>query len=171
MKNPFRKLADAVRVLARGGRDDDGVLKPGDPLPVVAQRNHDGVPVDLHGSDDGWLLVYFYPKADTPGCTRQACSLRDAFAELVALGVRVVGVSSDAPAAQKAFREKHRLPFELLADEDGRVMAAFGVPRVLGFAIRQAFLFKDGILVWRDLSASTARQADDVRAAIAGQPV
>ena len=110
--------------------------------------------------------MYFYPKADTGGCTAQGCSLRDAYADLTAQGVKVVGVSTDAVAAQKAFREKNRFPFPLLADTDKKVTAAFGVPTTLGFASRQAFLFKDGKLVWRDLKASTAQQAADVLAAL-----
>jgi thioredoxin-dependent peroxiredoxin len=142
-------------------------LSEGAPLPDASQLNHEGKPLDLSTTGaSGWLLVYFYPKADTPGCTRQACSLRDAFTALTAKGVKVIGVSNDSPESQKAFREKFRLPFDLLADEDGTVTKAFGVPTTLGFTKRQAFLFKDGKLVWRDLSASTDRQAADVLKAI-----
>ncbi len=72
--------------------------------------------------------------------------------------------------AQKAFKEKYKLPFDLLADEDAAVVTAFGVPKTMGFAKRQAFLFKDGKLVWRDLSASTEQQAADVLKVISGQP-
>ena len=114
----------------------------------------------------GFTLVYFYPKADTPGCTKQACSLRDAYARLTETGVHVIGVSSDDSAAQKKFEQKYKLPFTLIADTDKKVMDAFGVPHTLGFATRQAFLVKDGKIVWRDLSASTAEQAADVMAAI-----
>lgn len=114
----------------------------------------------------GFTLVYFYPKADTPGCTKQACSLRDAYAKLADIGVQVIGVSSDDVAAQKKFEEKYRLPFTLVADTDKKVMDAFGVPHTLGFASRQAFLVQNGKIVWRDLSASTAEQAADVMAAI-----
>jgi thioredoxin-dependent peroxiredoxin len=135
----------------------------GDPAPDAASRDQDGQPVrlaELYG--DGFALVYFYPKADTPGCTAQACSLRDGFAELQERGVHVIGVSSDSPAAQKRFREKYRLPFTLLADEDHDVARAFGVRLLLGMTHRQAFLIKDGRVVWRDLSASTREQARDV---------
>ena len=114
----------------------------------------------------GFTLVYFYPKADTPGCTKQACSLRDAYTKLADIGVQVIGVSSDDVAAQKKFEEKYRLPFTLVADTDKKVMDAFGVPHTLGFASRQAFLVQNGKIVWRDLSASTAEQAADVMAAI-----
>jgi len=136
-------------------------------LPSVSVVDQDGSTIDLAAlGAKGWTLVYFYPKADTPGCTKQACSLRDAFSTLDAKGVRVFGVSSDDPEAQKAFQEKYKLPFTLLADTEKKVMDAFGVPHTAGFAKRQAFLFKDGVLVWRDLTASTEQQAADVLAAI-----
>lgn len=144
-----------------------------DPLPVganaplVSASNQDGQTVvlgDLYAK--GTTLVYFYPKADTPGCTAEACSLRDAFVDLQKLGVQVVGVSTDSVAAQKKFQEKYRLPFTLLADTDKKIAAAFGVPTTLGFASRQSFLIKGGKIVWRDLKASTKQQADDVIAAL-----
>jgi peroxiredoxin Q/BCP len=138
-------------------------LAIGAKLPVVSQKNQDEVPIALADVEaSGWLLVYFYPKADTPGCTKQACSLRDAFAMLTEKGLKVLGVSNDSPKSQKAFREKYQLPFDLLADEDATIVKAFGVPTTMGFAKRQAFLFKNGTLVWLDLSASTDQQAADV---------
>jgi thioredoxin-dependent peroxiredoxin len=132
-------------------------------LPAVSQKNQDGETVKLAVvGAKGYLLVYFYPKADTPGCTKQACSLRDSYEKLTEKGVKVIGVSVDSVKAQKAFKEKYELPFDLLADEDSTVVTAFGVPKTMGFAKRQAFLFKDGKLVWRDLTASTEQQAADV---------
>ena len=143
-------------------------------LPVALERENAQAQLrEVMGATDvakaageGFALVYFYPKADTAGCTKQACSLRDAYATLGEKGMRVFGVSSDGVAAQKAFQEKYKLPFTLLADSDKKVIEAFGVPTRLGFASRQAFLFRDGKLVWRDLSASTEQQAADVLAAI-----
>ena len=132
-------------------------------VPSVSQKNQDGVEINLaQAGSSGYLLVYFYPKADTPGCTKQACSLRDAYAKLTDKGVKIFGVSGDGVKAQKAFKEKYQLPFDLLADESGAITDAFGVPKRMGFAKRQAFLFKDGKLVWRDLEASTDQQASDV---------
>ena len=72
------------------------------------------------------VLVYFYPKADTPGCTKQACNVRDARADLAALGVDVIGISPDAPGKQKKFDEKHSLGFPLLSDHDNAVAKAYG---------------------------------------------
>ncbi|MEI6561517.1 MAG: peroxiredoxin [Verrucomicrobiota bacterium] len=134
-------------------------------VPDVTGIDQDGKSIALKEvAAKGYVLVYFYPKADTPGCTAQACSLRDAYAELQQKGVRVLGVSADTPEAQRQFKEKYHLPFELIADKEGKVIDAFGVPRipVIGLASRQAFLFRDGVLVWRDLKASTKQQAADV---------
>ncbi|QQR72181.1 MAG: peroxiredoxin [Holophagales bacterium] len=142
-------------------------LDLGASLPDVTAPDQDGKAIQLaEAAGKGFTLVYFYPKADTPGCTKQACSLRDAYAQLGEKGVRVFGVSTDDVAAQKAFQLKYKLPFELLADSDKKVTAAFGVPTTAGYAKRQAFLFKDGKLVWRDLAASTEKQAADVLEAI-----
>ncbi|MEO8614499.1 MAG: peroxiredoxin [Luteolibacter sp.] len=138
-------------------------LDVGAALPTVEQKNQDDHAVKLaEVGSAGYLLVYFYPKADTPGCTKQACSLRDSYVSLTDKGVRILGVSMDKVPAQKAFKEKYKLPFDLLADSDGIVVKAFGVPNAMGFSKRQAFLFKDGKLVWRDLSAATDKQAEDV---------
>lgn len=165
-KLPLMKPLSRILTALAGGALAASAAEPlaeGAPIPAATQVNQDGNPVDLARTGaTGWLLVYFYPKADTPGCTKQACSLRDAFADLSAKGVKVLGVSTDAPKAQKAFKAKYSLPFDLLADENSAITKAFGVPTTLGFAKRQAFLFKDGKLVWRDLAASTSEQAADV---------
>ena len=114
----------------------------------------------------GFTLVYFFPKADTPGCTAQGCSLRDAYEDLAKHGVTVIGVSTDTVAAQKEFKEKYHFPFTLVADADKKVMHAFGQDGIM-FASRQAFLIdKSGKVVWRDLKASTKKQAEDVLAAL-----
>jgi peroxiredoxin Q/BCP len=138
-------------------------IEVGAALPSVEQKNQDNHAVKFtEAGKSGYLLVYFYPKADTPGCTKQACSLRDSYAALTDKGVKILGVSMDKVPAQKAFKDKYKLPFDLIADPDGVVVNAFGVPNAMGFSKRQAFLFKDGKLVWRDLSAATDKQAEDV---------
>jgi peroxiredoxin Q/BCP len=138
-------------------------LEVGSSAPDVLARDEHGNGLhlgDLYGPR--FTLVYFYPKADTSGCTAQACSLRDGFAELQAQGVRVIGVSADRPEAQLRFKEKHHLPFTLLADTDHLVARAFGVRLVLGMTTRRSYLIKDRRVVWRDLSASTRAQTQDV---------
>jgi peroxiredoxin Q/BCP len=161
-------LAGSYIASALGGRSVAAELDLGADLPAVSVPDQDGQLVDLKKEGGGGMtLVYFYPKADTPGCTKQACSLRDSYAVLQERGVRIFGVSGDDSAAQKAFEIKYRLPFRLLADSEKKVMDAFGVPHTGSFASRQAFLFKDGKMVWRDLTASTAEQAKDVLEALA----
>jgi len=136
------------------------------PAPDVTGINQDGKTVafkDVYAK--GPTVVFFYPKANTPGCTKQACSLRDAFADLTKEGVQILGVSTDKPEAQKKFITDHTLPFDLIADPEGKVLEAFGVARMpaIGLATRQCFLIKGDKIVWHDAKASTADQAADIR--------
>lgn len=135
--------------------------------PAIEVTNEMGETMDLAGIyADNTVLVYFYPKADTPGCTNQACNLRDSFAELEKAGITVLGASRDDVDAQRAFKEKYGLPFHLVADTEGKLADGFGVNRTLGlFTARQSFLVRDGIVVWRDTSATPATQAADALAA------
>jgi peroxiredoxin Q/BCP len=114
----------------------------------------------------GMTLVYFYPKADTPGCTAQACGLRDSHAQLERLGVHVLGVSGDSAPAQRQFQTRHNLPFTLVADTDKKLMDAFGVPHFFSAPKRQSFLIRNGKIVWRDLSAKTKDHVADVLEAL-----
>lgn len=143
-------------------------LKAGDAAPAVTGVTETGAKLDFASVyQNGYTLVYFYPKADTPGCTKQGCSLRDSYEELTKKGVTVIGVSHDDVAAQKAFKEKYHLPFTLIADTDGGVVKAFGVPTIpmSSLASRQAYLIdKNGKIVWADYKASTEKQAQDVLA-------
>ena len=144
--------------------------------PAVSSVTDTGATLDLAAVyPKGYTLVYFFPKADTPGCTAEGCSLRDAYQDLVDKGVTVIGVSTDDVPAQKAFKEKYHFPFTLLADHDQAVIKAFGVPTMTvpamgALAHRQSFLInKDGKIVWRDLKASTKQQAADVLKALKEQ--
>jgi peroxiredoxin Q/BCP len=101
-------------------------LGPGDPAPDFTLLNQQGEKVKLADFQGRKVLVYFYPKADTPGCARQACSIRDAREELADLGLAVVGLSPDPPARQLKFDAKYGLAFPLLADEGHRVAEAYG---------------------------------------------
>jgi len=101
-------------------------LNQGDAAPEFQLLDQHGKTVSLADFGGGKLLVYFYPRADTPGCTRQACSIRDAREELRDLGLAVVGISPDQPAKQQKFDDKYNLFFPLLADSDHRVAAAYG---------------------------------------------
>jgi peroxiredoxin Q/BCP len=136
----------------------------GKPAPRITARDQDGKQVDFGALyDQGTVLVFFYPKANTPGCTAQACSLRDAYEDLSDAGVTIVGVSTDKAEKQQQFKSQHRLPFALIPDEDKTVIKAFGVPTFFGFSKRQAFLIQKGIVVWYDKSASTSQQAADIK--------
>ncbi len=138
-------------------------LAVGAKLPAVTCNDQDGHSVDLaQAGAKGYLLVYFYPKASTPGCTKQGCSLRDAWSQLQKQSVRVFGVSTDNESSQKQFKEEQSFPFPLLADKDKKVTEAFGVKNLVGMASRSAFLFKDGVCVWVDPKGSTSDQAEQV---------
>lgn len=115
-----------------------------------------------------YVVVYFYPKASTGGCTKQGCSLRDAYPDLTKLGVTVVGVSTDTVAEQKQFADAQKFPFTLLADKEGKVVDAFKVQKnAKGMATRQAFIVKNGKVVWHDPKGATDTQAAEIQAALA----
>lgn len=137
--------------------------------PDVESVDQDGKTVKLSEvyKANPFVIVYFYPKADTPGCTKQGCSLRDANADLAKLGAKVIGVSADTAEAQKKFAEKYTFPFTLLADKEGKVIDAFKVEkRANGMASRQCFIIKDGMVVWHDPKGATETQAAEVQAAL-----
>ena len=131
--------------------------------PKISGLNHQGQSVDLGAElQSGTTLVFFYPMAMTPGCTKQACSLRDHWTRLQERSLKVYGISSDSVESQQKFLNRHNFPFPLIADADKRIAKAFGKSRWS----RHAYLFHDGKLVWRDTSASTSQQADDVLKAL-----
>jgi peroxiredoxin Q/BCP len=101
-------------------------LNLGDKAPKLKLFDQDEKEVTLEDYQGKKVLVYFYPKADTPGCTKQACNVRDAKEELADLGVDVIGISPDAPGKQKKFADKYDLGFTLLSDQDNKVAKAFG---------------------------------------------
>ncbi len=117
-------------------------LEPGTAAPDVSAPNQDGKLVKLSDFKGSPVLLFFYPKDDTPGCTKEACALRDAYTKYQKQGIVILGVSKQDPASHKAFIEKHKLPFDLLADEDGSVAKAFDVKRVplFGWFKRQSVL-------------------------------
>ena len=104
-------------------------LKVGDQVPAFQLQNQDGEIISIQdyiGKQN--LVIYFYPKDDTPGCTKQACSFRDQYEEFNDLNAEVFGISSQSVSSHKEFAEKHRLNFNLLCDKDNQVRKLFGVP-------------------------------------------
>ncbi len=102
-------------------------LKPGDVAPDFELPSDSGERVRLRDFRGKRVVLYFYPKDDTPGCTTEACSFRDAWTEIQKRGIVVLGVSKDSPRSHVRFKEKYSLPFTLLSDEDHAVADAYGV--------------------------------------------
>ncbi|MGB5248987.1 MAG: peroxiredoxin [Gammaproteobacteria bacterium] len=147
------------------------MLKKGDPAPAFDLADQDGERVTLSGLlEDGPLLLYFYPADFTPGCTKEACEIRDMHEDISDVGIRVVGVSPQDEASHTRFRKRHSLPFTLLADPDKAAVKAYGVDGPLGISVRRAtFLINtDGVIedvVLADLLIG--RHSDFIRQAVA----
>lgn len=108
-------------------------VKPGEKAPDFTLPDQSGNEVslsDFHGKKS--VVLYFYPKDDTPGCTRESCAFRDAYEDLTDAGAEVIGVSSDSPESHRKFAERRRLPFSLLSDRGGKVREKYGVPSTMG---------------------------------------
>lgn len=102
-------------------------IQEGDKAPNFSAKDQDGHVHELNDYKGKKLVVFFYPKANTPGCTKEACNLRDNYEALQNKGYELLGVSADSPKKQQNFKEKYSLPFPLLADENKEVIKAFGV--------------------------------------------
>jgi peroxiredoxin Q/BCP len=108
--------------------------------PDFAATASDGTQIQLSKLYGKPVVVYFYPKDETPGCTAEACSFRDAWSALRAKGVVLIGVSADTDESHKAFAKNHNLPFLLVSDPNGAIAAQFGVPMDAGFIARESFV-------------------------------
>lgn len=144
-------------------------LKVGDKAPSVKVKNHMGKVLNTAKLyEKGPVVVYFYPRSFTGGCTKQACNIRDNWDSLKDAGVTVIGVSDDPVAKQKEFVEEYSLPFLLVGDEDHTLGKGFGVAQNQnGAYARQTFLVKDGKVAWVDLKASPVTQTQDILDALA----
>jgi peroxiredoxin Q/BCP len=132
-------LVMAFSQMARAGE----LPKVGEAAPDFSLPDQNGVMRSLKEFSGKWLVLYFYPKDDTPGCTQEACAFRDDLHKLEALGAQVVGVSVDDGKSHAEFAQKYHLPFPLLADSDKQVATRYGVLMNLGFmkfAKRYTFL-------------------------------
>lgn len=128
--------------------DSDGV-KVGQAAPSFKLKTQDGQLFDLASRHAiGWTVLYFYPKAGTPGCTAQACAYRDGLKSIQQQNAEVYGISTDKVSDLKAFHEQHQLSFNLLSDDDGKVTSRYGVKiPLLNIAKRWTFIIDPDLVV------------------------
>jgi peroxiredoxin Q/BCP len=149
------------------------VLKAGDKAPDFTLPDQDGRPTQLSALlTEGPVLLYFYPADFTPGCTKEACDIRDMHDDISDVGIRVIGISPQGEDSHTRFRKRHRLPFTLLADSDKTVVKDFGVDGPLGIGVRRAtfFIREDGRIddvVVADLRIG--KHGDFIRQAVASR--
>jgi thioredoxin-dependent peroxiredoxin len=140
--------------------------KIGDKAPDFNLPNAKNEMVSLASFKGDWIVLYFYPKDDTPGCTKEACTFRDDLHKLEKLGAKVVGISVDDGASHAEFAKKYNLPFPLLSDKDGAVASQYGALTNLFFmkmAKRYTFLISpDGVLQKTYLSVDTSRHSQQI---------
>lgn len=142
-----------------------GVGEPAPDFSAPDQTGRTRTLAELRGRP---IVLYFYPRDATPGCTREACAFRDAWERLQAAGAAVVGVSTDDVESHRAFAREHHLPFPLLADVDSRILHAYGVSSTMGMAQRVTFIIgRDGRVarVWPEVDPGV--HATEVLAALA----
>lgn len=138
------------------------MISPNTEAPDFLLPDQDGVSVSLATAQGKWLLLYFYPKDDTPGCTQQACLLRDNWEEFQSLPVIVWGVSADSPAKHKKFIAKYNLPFRLLSDESHQMLQTYGVWQEKKFMGRRYMgILRTSVLI--DPSGVVRRVYEDVK--------
>lgn len=138
----------------------------GQPAPAFRLPDQKGTIHSLSDYRGRWVVLYFYPKDDTPGCTQEACLFRDDLHKLTALGAQVIGVSVDDTASHAEFARKYHLPFPLLADKDGKVSAQYGALLNLGlvkFARRYTFLIDpQGTVAKAYRKVDTSRHSQEI---------
>ncbi len=141
-------------------------LAVGDIAPAFSLFDQYGQQHGLSDYQGRWLVLYFYPKDDTPGCTAQACAFRDDFRQLQRMQVTVLGISLDSVSSHQVFADKYGLPFPLLSDAKGQVAAAYGALWKLGpikFARRHSFIIDpEGRIARIFRSVKPARNSDDI---------
>lgn len=120
-------LKTEISVVFGNYKKMNNMITVGENIPPFKLQNQDEVVVNSSDLKGKKLILFFYPKDDTPGCTAEACSLRDGFAELSKLGYILYGISPDMPTKHKKFKDKYGLPFDLLADFNHEMMSDFGV--------------------------------------------
>lgn len=146
---------------------NDQTLRVGFRVSDFTLPDQDGKAVSLRELlASGCLVLYFYPRDETPGCTVEACSFRDEHQELAEAGACVVGVSSDDVESHRRFAEKHKLPFRLLSDRGGELRKRFGVPKTLGFIDGRVTYVIDSLGIVRHVFSSQLRTRHHVEEAL-----
>jgi thioredoxin-dependent peroxiredoxin len=144
----------------QGDRNVGSKVEVGQTAPNFTLPDQDGRMVSLGQlRAQGPLVLYFYPKDATPGCTAEACAFRDSHEVFAGTGARVVGVSSDSPGSHRRFADRHRLPFTLLADPGGRVRSLYGVSRSMGLFDGRVTFVIDGSGVVRHSYSNQVKAA------------
>ena len=160
----FRSIKLALMGLVFMNPSHASELQAGSPAPPFTLKDQNLKQHALADYSAQWLVVYFYPKDDTPGCTTEACNFRDDYYQLKALQTQVIGISLDDSASHEEFARKYSLPFPLLADPSGDTAKAYGALWKLGpvkFAKRHSFIIDpQGIIrkIYRDVDADTHSQ-------------
>lgn len=123
-------------------------LKVGDPAPLFKTKNHKGIEFDLNSRKGSWTVLYFFPKAGTPGCTKQACAFRDNMTKIQALNADVFGISSDTVEKQAEFHKAESLSFTLLADPDENIIKLYGSKMpVMNMSKRWTFILDPDLII------------------------
>ncbi|MDE2490294.1 MAG: peroxiredoxin [Elusimicrobia bacterium] len=157
-------LALLLPLTARA-KDAPAPLKPGDPAPVFSVVADNGKTFDLESRRGHWTVLYFYPKAGTPGCTKQACAFRDGIDAIRKTGAAVYGISRDTLKAQRRFKKEHHLPFTLIPDPHGEIIGAYGTEGFLGYSKRWTFILDPKLTIrWVERDVDPALDAQRVAA-------
>ena len=153
------------------GARPDGLASEGARAPDIDAVAHDGQHISLAALRGRVVVVYFYPRDDTSGCTKEACEFRDAWSRFKEAGAVVVGVSTDDNQSHTAFADKYHLPFPLVPDEHATIAKAYGVPVHVGFAKRVTFVIdRDGRIAKVFPAVNPVGHAGEILAAIASLP-
>lgn len=142
-------------------------MREGDAAPDFTSTSHAGETISLSALRGTWVVLYFYPADDTPGCTAEACSFRDSYEAFTDAGAVVIGVSGNDTTSHTKFADKHRLPFSLLSDTDGSLRSSYGVKKSLGLLPGRVTYVIDPSGVVRKVFSSQLRATKHIDEALA----
>lgn len=150
-------------ILSMFSSGDTKELKLGEAAPLFETKTTTGAPFRLSDRKGQWTVLYFYPKDDTPGCTKQACAFRDSIDIIRKESAEVYGISKDTVESHKDFSDKFKLNFPLLADPEGKIIEMYGVKGMMGFAKRWTFIVDPELKIrWVQTNVDPAMNATEV---------